>query len=108
MNEEEVNLESIPKDPKICFLSNYTPKECGIATFTKDLVTSMNRRFNPKLRSRVIALNDPATHYNYDKRVILEINKENPENYKQMAQVVNNSPDLRLVCIQHEFGIFGG
>ncbi|MEK6918285.1 MAG: glycosyltransferase [Nanoarchaeota archaeon] len=108
MNEEEVNLESIPKDPKICFLSNYPPKECGIATFTKDLVTSMNRRFNPKLRSRVIALNDPATHYNYDKRVILEINKENPENYKQMAQVVNNSPDLRLVCIQHEFGIFGG
>ena len=108
MTDEEADLTSIPKDPKICFLSNYPPKECGIATFTKDLVTSMNRRFNPKLRSRVIALNDPATHYNYDKRVILEINKENPENYKQMAQVVNNSPDLRLVCVQHEFGIFGG
>ncbi|MEK6945353.1 MAG: glycosyltransferase [Nanoarchaeota archaeon] len=108
MKIEEADLSSIPKDPKICFLSNYPPKECGIATFTKDLVTSMNRRFNPKLRSRVIALNDPATHYNYDKKVILEINKENPENYKQMAQVVNNSPDLRLVCVQHEFGIFGG
>jgi len=96
------------KDPKICFMGNYPPKECGIATFTKDLVTSMNRRFNPVLRSRVIALNDADTHYNYDNKVILEMNREGPRNYKEMAKKVNESPDHRLVCIQHEFGIFGG
>jgi len=107
MKGEEVE-GFISKDPKICFLGNYPPKECGIATFTKDLVTSMNRAFNPKLRSRVIALNDPDSHYNYDKRVILNFPRNSPEHYKQMAETVNNSPDHKLVCIQHEFGLYGG
>ncbi len=108
MSGEEVIGESTIKDQKICFLGNYPPKECGIATFTKDLVTSMNRRFNPKLRSRVIALDDPDTHYSYDKRVILDFPRDDPEKYKQMAKIVNESPDHRLVCIQHEFGLYGG
>lgn len=109
MKSEEVRGESQSvKDPKICFMGNYPPKECGIATFTKDLVTSMNKKFNPVLRSRVIALNDEDAHYNYDKKVILEMNREGPRNYKEMARKINNSPDHRLVCIQHEFGIFGG
>jgi len=108
MTVEEVAEESVSKDPKICFLGNYPPKECGIATFTRDLVTSMNRAFNPKLRSRVIALNDPDAHYSYDNKVIFEINRYTPEHYTNMAKTVNENPDLRIVCIQHEFGIFGG
>lgn len=108
MTGEEGEAINAPKDPKICFMGNYPPKECGIATFTKDLVTSMNHAFNPKLRSRVIALNDPDSHYNYDNKVILEMNRDSIEHYKKMAETINNSPDHRLVCIQHEFGIFGG
>jgi len=108
MKKRETDEGPMIKDPKICFLGNYPPKECGIATFTKDLVNSMNKAFNPKLRSRVIAINEPNNHYNYNNKVILGINKEDPENYREMAKVVNNSPDHRLVCIQHEFGIFGG
>jgi len=108
MEREEADKGSFSKDSKICFLGNYPPKECGIATFTRDLVTSMNRRFNPKLKSRVIAINDSATHYNYDNKVLLQINKEDPDNYRMMAGQVNASPDLKLVCVQHEFGIFGG
>lgn len=108
MEEDGANDPTHSKDQKICFLGNYPPKECGIATFTKDLVTSMNRRFNPKLRSRVIALNDPDTHYNYDKRVILDFPRNSPEHYMQMAKQVNESPDQRLVCVQHEFGLYGG
>ena len=108
MKEKEVLEGEAIKDPKICFLGNYPPKECGIATFTKDLVTSMNKEFNPKLRSRVIALNDPDSHYNYDKRVILNFSRNSPEQYRNMAKIVNESPDHRLVCIQHEFGLYGG
>jgi len=55
MDEKEMQVF---KDSKICFLSNFPPKECGIATFTQDLVNAMNKRFNPKVKSRVIALND--------------------------------------------------
>lgn len=95
-------------DSKICFLGNFPPKECGIATFTKDLVDSMNRRFNPVLKSRVIALNDDSEFYNYNNKVIMELNRNNAREYEQTAEKVNSSEDIKLVNVQHEFGIFGG
>ena len=96
------------KDSKICFLSNFPPKECGIATFTQDLITSLNKRFNPKVKSRVIALNEESNIYNYDSRVIMQMNKDYLEDYINMAKRINRSDKIKLVCIQHEFGIFGG
>ena len=100
--------EVISSDTKICFLSNYPPKECGLATFTKDLTYSMNKKFNPKMKSRVIALNDPESHYRYDNKVIFQITRNNPQDYIETAQKINNSNEMKLVCIQHEFGLFGG
>jgi glycosyltransferase involved in cell wall biosynthesis len=96
------------KDSKICFLSNFPPKECGIATFTQDLITSLNKKFNPKVKSRVIALNEESSIYNYDSRVIMQMNKDYLEDYINMAKKINRSDKIKLVCIQHEFGIFGG
>ncbi len=93
---------------KICFLGNFPPKECGIATFTRDLVSAMNKRFNPELKSRVIALNEDACMYNYDQRVIMQINKDDIEDYINAARKINLSKKIKLICIQHEFGIFGG
>lgn len=101
-------VEDLVSNRKICFLSNYPPKECGIATFTKDLVTSMNKRFNPKLKSRVIALNDPEGHYRYDSRVVLQFNRDDEQDFVRMADQVNQNDEIQLVCIQHEFGLYGG
>ena len=96
------------KNSKICFLSNFPPKECGIATFTQDLITSLNKRFNPKVKSRVIALNEESSLYNYDSRVIMQMNKDYLADYITIAKRINRSEKIKLVCIQHEFGIFGG
>ncbi len=93
---------------KTCFLSNFPPKECGIATFTKDLSNAMDKRFNPRLKSKVIALNASDDFYNYPKKVIMNINKEDIDNYIHIAKKVNESENIKLVCVQHEFGIFGG
>jgi glycosyltransferase involved in cell wall biosynthesis len=93
---------------KVCFLSNFPPKECGIATFTKDLTLAMNKRFNPRLKSKVIALNEKASLYNYSNQVIMQINKDDIKDYLNTAEKVNNSKDIKLICIQHEFGLFGG
>jgi len=92
------------KDSKICFLSNFPPKECGIATFTQDLITSLNKKFNPKVKSRVIALNEESSLYNYDGRVIMQMNKDYLEDYIDIAKKINRSEKIKLVCIQHEFG----
>ena len=89
-------------------MSNYPPKKCGIATFTEDLVESMNKRFNPKLKSEVIALNAPEEFCNYPQKVVMELDKENIEDYINCAKKINESPEIKLVCVQHEFGIFGG
>ncbi|MFH1308031.1 MAG: glycosyltransferase [archaeon] len=91
-----------------CFLGNFPPKECGIATFTKDLATAMNKKWNPRLKSRIIALNDESCIYNYNKKVVLEINREDIEEFINVAKKINESEIIKIVCIQHEFGIFGG
>lgn len=100
--------EPVSNNTKICFLSNYPPKECGLATFTKDITYAMNKKFNPKLRSRVIALNDPESHHKYDNRVIFQITRNSPEQYIEIAKKINENDEIKLVCVQHEFGLFGG
>jgi glycosyltransferase involved in cell wall biosynthesis len=93
---------------KICFLSNFPPRECGIATFTQDLSSALDKRFNPRLKSRVIALNEEAGFYNYGDRVVMQINKDDIEDFIEKAKKINQSDKIKLVCIQHEFGLFGG
>lgn len=102
--EREINLNSI----KTCFLSNYPPKECGIATFTEDLSKAMDKRFNPKLKSKVVALNAPEEIHNYNRKVIMQIDKEDINHYIDIAKRINERDDIKIVSIQHEFGIFGG
>ena len=101
---EELKFEN----SKICFLSNFPPKECGIATFTQDLISSLNKRFNPKVKSRVIALNEESNLYNYDSRVMMQMNRDYLADYLNIAKKINRSEKIKLICIQHEFGIFGG
>jgi len=93
---------------KSCFLSSFPPRECGIATFTKDLSIAMDKKFNPKLKSKVIAVNENENFYNYGKKVILEISRDDVESYIEIAKKINRSEEIKIVCIQHEFGLFGG
>ena len=108
MEEAPNDDDPEPATSKICFLSTYPPKECGIATFTQDLSAAMNLKFNPRLKSQIIALNDDASFYNYNKNVVMEINKDDIDDYINKAKEINQSKDIKLICIQHEFGIFGG
>lgn len=94
---------------RIVYLSTFPPRECGIATFTKDLVDAMNRKFSPAIRSRVIAINnDPTDIYNYPNEVAEQITATNIKEYVAVAEKINGDPSVPLVHIQHEFGIFGG
>jgi glycosyltransferase involved in cell wall biosynthesis len=98
----------IPKSNKeyIAFLGTYVPRECGIATFTKDLVDSVDLldEFAP---ARVIAVNEIDTIYDYDSRVKQQIRQDFEEDYIQAATYINSSR-INAVNLQHEFGIYGG
>ncbi len=90
----------------IAFLSTYTPRECGIATFTKDLIDSIDLlgEFAP---ARVISVNEIETIYDYDSRVKQQIRQDFEEDYIQAAKYINSSR-INAVNLQHEFGIYGG
>jgi len=104
-------LSTKPRVPEsnekcIAFLGTYTPRECGIATFTKDLIDSIDLldEFAP---ARVISVNEIETIYDYDSRVKQQIRQDFEEDYVQAAKYINSSR-INVVNVQHEFGIYGG
>lgn len=95
-----------PLPTRIAFVGNYLPRECGIATFTTDLCTALASEYGEG-RLFVIPVNDPDYKYNYPQQVRLEIAQEEIATYEQAADFLNfNGNDL--VCLQHEYGIYGG
>jgi glycosyltransferase involved in cell wall biosynthesis len=96
----------LPLPTRIAFIGNYLPRECGIATFTTDLCTALAREYGEE-RLFAIPVNDPESSYDYPKRVRLEIMQEDLASYERAADFLNfNGNDL--VCLQHEYGIYGG
>lgn len=90
----------------IAFVGTYGPRRCGIATFTADLaqaVAGADRRATPM----VVALTEPTGQYNYPPEVTFQIRQNVKADYARAAEHVNYS-HVRLVSIQHEYGIFGG
>jgi glycosyltransferase involved in cell wall biosynthesis len=91
---------------RIAFVGNYLPRECGIATFTTDLCNAVAGEFGED-RLFAIPVNDPDSSYAYPEQVRLELTQEEIESYERAADFLNfNGNDL--VCLQHEYGIYGG
>lgn len=88
----------------IAFLSTYPPRECGIATFTEDLITSMDHI--GIIKTRVIAISN-SEHCPYDDKVMAEIRQNDRNDYIAMSTKLNAS-DIDLLVIEHEYGIYGG
>lgn len=93
-------------EEELAYVSTYPPRECGIATFTKDLINAVDGLHEFK-SAIVIAINEKETIYNYDRRVKCQIERDSSDDYVQAARYVNSS-NADLVNLQHEFGLFGG
>ena len=91
---------------RVLVIGNYLPRRCGIATFTTDLCESLAEAV-PGLACHAIAMNDTAQGYLYQDRVCFEVEAKRREQYDIAADFINlRYPDV--VCVQHEYGIFGG
>jgi len=98
------------KKIKIVCIGNYPPRECGIATFTKDLVDSLTKNRKEKDCKNdvyVVALNDRDQSYNYSDDVKFIIREDHQKDYLEAAKYINYS-GADVCILQHEFGIFGG
>ncbi len=97
---------SLPLPTRIAFVGNYLPRQCGIATFTTDLCSALATEFGSG-RLFAIPVNDPDSSYEYPEQVRLELEQEDLSSYERAAEFLNfNGNDL--VCLQHEYGIYGG
>jgi glycosyltransferase involved in cell wall biosynthesis len=87
-------------------LGNSVPRQCGIATFTSDLVDAIACEFSG-IDCFVLAMNDAGKRHAYPKRVRFEIDETDIVAYRRAADFLNaNAVDV--LCLQHEYGIFGG
>ena len=91
---------------RVAIIGNYLPRRCGIATFTTDLCDALHAEYEA---TELLALpvNDTEEGYSYPARIRFELSQDELASYRQAADFLNFS-NIDLVCVQHEYGIFGG
>ena len=91
---------------RIAVVGNYLPRQCGIATFTTDLCEAISTEYGPA-RLFAVPVNDTESDYAYPERVRLVLQQDELSSYERAADFLNFT-NFDLVCLQHEYGIFGG
>ena len=91
---------------RLAFIGNSLPRLCGIATFTTDLRQAITTSRHD-LETRIVAMTDHGQTYDYPSSVAFQINDNTIEEYVRAADFLN-AGRFDVVCLQHEFGIFGG
>lgn len=87
-------------------IGGYIPRKCGIATFTHDMYQSLSVAY-PKTEIMVVPVNDIAEGYAYPPEVRFEFSEQDITSYSRAADFLNFN-NVDVVCLQHEFGIYGG
>ena len=92
--------------PEILFITSYPPRECGIATYSQDLITALNKKFGLSFSLKVCALESENEKYQYTDEVKYIIESSCPDAFSQLAESVNRNDLVKIVLVQHEFGLF--
>lgn len=99
-------MKTHPSTSHIAFVGNFSPRRCGIATFTTDISEAVASEF-PASSCIAAIIRDSTTNHDYSSRVRFEIDQEDPESYLRAADFLRVS-NVEVVSLQHEFGIYGG
>lgn len=91
---------------RIGFVGNHLPRQCGIATFTTDLCEAIATEYS-ETTCIALPVNDIAGGYAYPPRVRFELSEKDIASYRRAADFLNIN-NVDLVCLQHEYGIYGG
>jgi len=102
LRDLEINL------PRILFISSYPPRECGIATYTSDLIHAIQQKFSKTFAINVCALETKCQAYTYPEEVKYILQTSEWSQYESLAKKINADPKIKIVFIEHEFGLFSG
>jgi glycosyltransferase involved in cell wall biosynthesis len=110
--DKKGNIARMAKSPKplpeILFITSYPNRECGIATYSQDLIHAIKGKFGNSYALKVCALEGKDKEYRYPEEVKYVLQTSDLMRYYAMAQKINDDKRIRLVVVQHEFGLFGG
>ncbi len=94
--------------PEILFITSFPNRECGIATYCDDLLKSIQNQFGSSFTVTVCALESDEKNYDYPDCVKFILKTNNFDDYIDLAKKINSDTAIKLVFVQHEFGLFGG
>jgi glycosyltransferase involved in cell wall biosynthesis len=94
------------KVPKILIITTYPPRECGIATYSQDLIKSLNNKFKKSFDIKICALENGNHTYGNEVNYVLETGCK--DSYKKLRKEINKDKSIAIVILQHEFGLFRG
>lgn len=97
------NLNSLPE---ILIITSYPPRECGIATYSQDLIFALNNKFTKSFDITICALESEFEKHKYSKEVKYVLETDNQKSYIKLAENINQNETISMVLIQHEFGLF--
>ncbi len=108
MDQSNSTMDTVRQAPfkRIAFIGNYLPRQCGIATFTTDLCEAVAAAYSDTT-CFALPVNDTEGGYDYPARVRFELAESDTASYRRAADFLNGN-NVDLVCLQHEYGIFGG
>jgi glycosyltransferase involved in cell wall biosynthesis len=95
------------RQTQVLFLTSYPPRECGIATYSDDLIKAIEARFEDTFEIVIGALENERERFSYPEQVKFVLNTDDCASYKSLSEAVNLDENIGLVVIQHEFGLFG-
>lgn len=94
--------------PEILFLSSYPPRECGIATYSQDLLGALNNKFQDSFALKVCALESGISDFDYPEEVKYTLDTTDVSKYIELAHTINSDNNIQIVLVQHEFGFYQG
>ena len=105
-NKQKPNPDNMNDLAEILFITSYPPRECGIATYSQDLIKMLNNKFSNSFSIKVCALESGDSNYPYPGEVKYILNTSLADEYKKLALKINKDNHIKIVLIQHEFGFF--
>lgn len=94
--------------PEILFICSYPPRECGIATYSQDLINAIREKFAGSFSVKIVALEAQDIGHEYAPDVKYVLHTTRVEQYTALAHQVNEDANLQMIFVQHEFGLYGG
>ncbi len=92
--------------PEILFITSYPPRECGIATYSQDLIKALNNKFKHSFKIKICPLESQNEQHEYSEPTRYVLNTDHPNAFEKLVAKINSNTAIELVLIQHEFGLF--